>query len=216
MQIKGEMRMLPDPTPIRRRIDILTGKHEELVKRQASLVRQIEDLDAYLGIAGAVSEGLELLSDRLFSEIVETLEESLTAALHEVLGQPVRLRVEKSFKRGAVNMDFFLERDGEVENIMLGTGGSVANILSVGLRFFAISTLDRSKHRRFLVLDEQDCWLRPDLVPRLARIIHLAARTLGFQVLLISHHDVDYFDEYADRVFALRPSPEGVKVQQVK
>ena len=34
-------------------------------------------------------------------------------------------------------MDFFLERDGEVENIMLGTGGSVANILSVGLRFFA-------------------------------------------------------------------------------
>ena len=99
--------MLPDPPTIRRRIDILTGKHEELVKRQASLVRQIEDLDAYLGIAGAVSEGLELLSDRLFSEIVETLEESLTAALHEVLGQPVRLRVEKSFKRGADNKDFY-------------------------------------------------------------------------------------------------------------
>src|SRR5690606_2689377 len=104
------------------RIDVLTGKHEELVKRQESLARQIKDLDAYLGIAGAVSDGLELLSDRLFSEIVETLEESLTAALHEVLGQPVRLRVEKSFKRGAVNMDFFLERDGELENIMLGTG----------------------------------------------------------------------------------------------
>lgn len=207
---------LPDPTPVRRRLDVLIGKREELAARQKAIAKRVEELDAYLGIADAVSEGLELLSDRMFSEIVETLQESLTAALHEVLGQPVKLRVEKSFKRGAVNMEFALERDGEVEDIMLGTGGSVANILSVGLRFFAISTLDRARHRRFLVLDEQDCWLRPDLVPRLAHVIHLVAQTLGFQVLLISHHDVQFFDQYADRIFALRPTDEGVQVNIVK
>ena len=91
---------------------------------------------------------------------------------------------------------------------MRGQGGSVANILSVGLRMFALTTLDPSQHRRFLVLDEQDCWLRPDLVPRLVKIVHDAGRALGFQVLMISHHDATNFSRYADRIYRLTPTPE--------
>ena len=70
---------------------------------------------------------------------------------------------------------------------MRGQGGSVANIVSVGLRMFAITTLDERRHRRFLVLDEQDCWLHPDLVSKLVRIVQEAGAALGFQVLMISH-----------------------------
>jgi ABC-type branched-subunit amino acid transport system ATPase component len=79
---------------------------------------------------------------------------------------------------------------------------------------FALTTLDSSKHRPFLVLDEQDCWLRPDLVPKLVKIVHDAGQALGFQVLMISHHDVSIFENYADKIYALAPDGQGsVSVQ---
>ena len=74
---------------------------------------------------------------------------------------------------------------------------------------FALTTLDKSKHRRFLVLDEQDCWLRPDLVPKLVKIIKDAGRALGFQVLMVSHHDLMIFERYADRIYQFEPKGDG-------
>jgi predicted ATPase len=78
---------------------------------------------------------------------------------------------------------------------------------------FALTTLDERNHRRFLALDEQDCWLQPKLVPRLVKIVHEAGHALGFQVLMISHHDADYFKQYADKIYRLFPQGEkGVSV----
>ena len=76
---------------------------------------------------------------------------------------------------------------------MKGNGGSVANILSVCSRLFALTQLPEDTHRRFLVLDEQDCWLQPELIPRFAKIIHEAAKALNFQILVISHHNSNIF-----------------------
>ncbi|MFA9476972.1 hypothetical protein ACERK3_01570 [Phycisphaerales bacterium AB-hyl4] len=77
----------------------------------------------------------------------------------------------------------------------------------------ALTTLDAIRHRRFLVLGGQDCWLRPDLVPRLVKIVHDAGEALGFQVLMISHHDADSFEHYADRVYELAPQGGGVEAR---
>ena len=74
---------------------------------------------------------------------------------------------------------------------------------------FALTTLDEARHRRFLVLDEQDCWLRPDLVPKLVKMVHDAGKALGFQVLMISHHDIAIFERYADRIYTLTPDANG-------
>jgi predicted ATPase len=82
---------------------------------------------------------------------------------------------------------------------------------------FALTTLDEATHRRFLVLDEQDCWLHPDLVPRLVKIVHEAGTALGFQVLMVSHHDPDLFKAYADRVYQLLPEGgNGVSVKPLE
>jgi hypothetical protein len=130
-----------------------------------------------------------------------------------VLEQPIVLKVSRDYKRGVATIGFHVERNGRPEDIMKGQGGSVVNILSAGLRMFALTTLDPLIHRRFLVLDEQDCWLRPDLVPRLVKIVHDAGRARGFQVLLISHHDVSAFEQYADKNYQFIPTVDGVQVK---
>ena len=56
--------------------------------------------------------------------------------------------------------------------------------------------------------------LHPELVPRLVKIVHQAGRALGFQVLMISHHDVSIFEQYADRIYRFTPTPDGVRVDQ--
>lgn len=171
-------------------------------------------MEAGIQLAPAVAAALDALQGELFRALTSALEKNLTIALQEVLEQPIVFKARPTIRRNQVEIDFFIERAGEPEDIMRGQGGSVANILSVGLRIFALTTLDPAQHRRFLLLDEQDCWLRPDLVPRLVKIVHDAGRALGFQVILISHHDVASFRQYADRIYTFSPDTgQGVQVR---
>ena len=73
---------------------------------------------------------------------------------------------------------------------------------------FALTTLDPNQHRRFLVLDEQDCWLQRELVPHLVKIVHDAGKELGYQVIMISHHELSLFEEYADKIYRFIPRYE--------
>lgn len=202
------------PQAARKRVDRLVAAREQRVRESQRLARQFEELNHYLELAPKVSEALEKISEQLFQQLLHVVQEKLTIALTEVLEQPIRLCAEAGFKHKAASVDFWIEHDGHKEDIMQGQGGSVANVLSVGLRMFALATLDERLHRRFLVLDEQDCWLRPDLVPRLVKIVRDAGQALGFQVLMISHHDISIFEQYADKLIQLVPTADGVEVRE--
>jgi hypothetical protein len=204
------------PQAARRRLDILMGTQQALAVERDRADRQLARLNEYLQITDGVSLALDNLSEGMFGRIVQVLEENLTRALQEVLEQAIKLKVVRDFKRGTATIRFHIERDGEAEDIMRGQGGSVANILSIGLRMFALATLPPERHRRFLVLDEQDCWLRPDLVPRLVKMVHDAGRALGFQVLMISHHDIAAFDRFADKIYKFTPDRGGLRVTECR
>jgi DNA repair exonuclease SbcCD ATPase subunit len=202
------------PQSLRRSLDGLTGRLREIAAEREHRTARVAALEQYLSNAENVEKALQQLGDQLFGELARVIEDHLTQALQEVLGQPICLKVTQDFKRGAATLKFHLERGSEKEDIMKGTGGSVANILSVGLRLLALARLSSEKHRRFLILDEQDCWLAPDLVPKLVKIIHDAGRRLGFQVLMISHHASASFERYADRIYRFSPSETGVEVER--
>jgi hypothetical protein len=204
------------PLELRKRLDRLLDKRDDRVAHTRRLAGQFHELNRYLTIADQVTGALEQLSEQLFQQLLGIVEEKLTIALQEILDQPLKFCAHADFKRGAATVEFSICRDGHAEDVLRGQGGSVANILSVGLRMFALATLDPAEHRRFLVLDEQDCWLRPDLVPKLVKIVHEASQALGFQVIMISHHDVGVFEQYADRIFRFTPRGDGaVEVCQV-
>lgn len=170
---------------------------------------KLRELDDFLELVPRTSLLLEELTQSLFGEVLDDIERNLTHAIREILGQDRDVRMKREIQRNKLSVTFQIENDGQTESVLHGQGGSVCNILSVGLRLIALSQLDPARHRPFLVLDEQDCWLRPQLVPKLMELVGRIAGKLDLQVLVISHHPVDTFAVHADRIFTLRPSRGG-------
>jgi hypothetical protein len=194
---------------LERRLDRLSGVAEARVREFGAARTALGQVDAFLEMSPKVSSRLEELTRELFGEVLDEIETDLTHAVREILGQDRTVVSRREVKNNRLFIEFEMEQGGETEDILVGQGGSVCNILSVGLRLVALSQLDPARHRPFLVLDEQDCWLRPDLVPGFVRLIAAIADRLGIQVLYISHHPVDLFALEARRVFGLRPGREG-------
>ena len=192
-----------------RRLDRLSGVAEGRVREYAGAREALSRVTAFLDMAPRVAGRLEDLTRELFGEVLDEIETDLTHAVREILGQNRTVVSRREVKGNRLFIEFEMEQDGRTEDILVGQGGSVCNILSVGLRLIALSQLDPAVHRPFLVLDEQDCWLRPDLVPGFVRLIAAIADRLDLQVLYISHHPVDHFANQARRVFALRPGREN-------
>jgi ABC-type glutathione transport system ATPase component len=197
-------------------LERLFGRREDREQEARRVQGELACHEASLLIADKVTDALESLSQHLFRKLLATVETQVSKALQEILDQPIKLCAEVDFKRDATAVMFEIDREGNREDALLGQGGSVANVISVGLRLLALATLPKSEHRGFLVLDEQDCWLRADLVPTLVKIVAHTGRALGFQVVMISHHDVAIFEKYADKIYRLAPMMGGVvRVQEV-
>jgi DNA repair exonuclease SbcCD ATPase subunit len=202
---------------LERRFDRLEARAASLVSEHGRSRTELARAEEFLALAPAVQERLERLSDELFGEALDEIQENLTRAIREILGQERTVASTREVKAGRLHVSFHIEQEGQVEDILHGQGGSVCNILSVGLRLVALSQLDPGRHRPFLVLDEQDCWLRPDLVPRFMGTIRKIADRMGFQVLIISHHPIDLFATKAQRIYGLKASREsGVAVEVIR
>ncbi|QJB58383.1 hypothetical protein [Pseudodesulfovibrio sp. zrk46] len=205
---------------IERRLDRLSalaeGLHVEHERVRAVLASERD----FLVLAPKARDRLEELSKALFGQILDEVELNLTHAVREILGQDRVVTTEREVKNNRLQIHFQIQNQGneeEIEDIMTGQGGSVCNILSVGLRLIALSQLPDERHRPFLVLDEQDCWLKPALIPKFMKLINEIAQRLELQLLVISHHPLDLFAGAADRIFELRPDKEaGATVKRVK
>jgi ABC-type glutathione transport system ATPase component len=202
---------------LERRLDRLEARAERAVQEHADAGKALAATAEFLALAPSAAAHLEELTKKLFGELLDEVETNLTHAVREILGQDRTVTSVRQIKNNRLHVDFQMEQDGAVEDVLVGQGGSVCNILSTGLRLIALSQLDPARHRPFLVLDEQDCWLKPELVPKFMHLISKIARKLGLQVLVISHHPVDLFATHAQRIYGLKPSREhGVVLELLR
>lgn len=213
-------RQASDLRSVERRLDRLSGLAESLHGEHGRVRSSLVSVDDFLVLAPKAQDTLEELSKALFGKILDEVEANLTHAIREILGQDRVVSTVREVKNNRLQIHFQIQNQGkedEVEDILTGQGGSVCNILSVGLRLIALSQLPEQNHRPFLVLDEQDCWLKPALIPKFMKLINAISDKLNLQLLVISHHPLDLFAEAADRIFELRPDREaGAVVSRVK
>ena len=82
------------PFAARRQADRLIDRREERVRKSGQLAKSFEQINAYLAIAGKVTDALEQLNEQLFKQLLGIVQEKLTIALQEILDQPIAFRAK--------------------------------------------------------------------------------------------------------------------------
>lgn len=121
-------------------------------------------------------------------------EELLTSLIQEVIpGKDDQIVLTSSMKNNRATLDIDVMSNGNLESVYDDKGGSISNIVAMGLRFIVLA---RHPNRRVLMLDEADCHLRTEYIPAFAAVMNQLAIKLGIQVIYISHHPVNHFIGY--------------------
>lgn len=200
--------MTPELSTLQRSRLQLELEHNQAHAQYKALHTQVSQHQARLSWQPEVRSVLEKLQAKEHERQVGAYEKLLTALLQDVLPGYREVVLKLYTHRSAPALDLNIRKGlGEpLENILSGTGGSVANIISAGLRIIA---LIRSGKRRFLVLDEADCWIKPIWAPKFAAVIQQMALQMGVQVLMISHHEESLFPMISHKL-RLEKGPAGL------
>lgn len=196
-----------------RRIAVRKGEQATLLSRKDRLDREVGLAKGRLAQKPKVDLFLEELQAEAHARRVGDFEKLLTALVLEVLPGEKPIGLDLEVERGQPSLDIVSRITAEwSEDIYEDQGGALTNIVVLGLRMIAVV---RSGMRRFLVLDESDCWVKGERVPTFYGVVKDAARKVGVQCFVISHHDVASFSEGID-VARLHGNPErreGVEVE---
>lgn len=183
--------------------NILQGQNESMNLEKLEIVEQVKEANKFIVSQPTMLNFLKQLQTSLHQKNIGVFNQLLTYFVQDVLKKDKEIALDLYTYRNLPALKISAKNGGFPEDIYKGNGGSVANIVSAGLRLIALSRLN---HRKFIVLDEPDCWLEASHIPLFAKVIGEIATKLKIQTILISHHPWTYFQDYA-RVINL--APEG-------
>jgi len=169
----------------------LNGVRKADTDSRNRLVTEVSEAKARNGLGEEVARIFDALQKRAHERSVGAFERLLSAILRDVLPEEGAVRLLPQFKNNTTWLDVSLEKDGKLEDLVDGNGGAVTNVVCAGLRFAALS---RTKNRRLMILDEPDCWLKPERVPAFVRVIAQVSQQTQTQTFFITHHDPSYFE----------------------
>lgn len=169
------------------------------------------DLKSLVELNPSVTDFLKLLQLKQHENSVGTYEKLLTSLLMEVLPGYREVILNLTTVRQSPALDVLIKKDpnNPAEDVIRGTGGSVTNIIVAGFRIISVV---RSGKRKFLLLDEADCWLKDDYFPSFSKMLKEVSEKLGVQILLISHDKNSYFSGVIDHQVEIYKDNDG-KIQ---
>lgn len=164
----------------------LEGREKALTTQEKNLSSAIKDLMAVLSVRAETDLFLKTLQDQINMATIGVFEKLLTAIVQDTLPHdPREVKMAITVKNDAPHLDIFVkDMFGNEEDILNDNGGALTNAICMGLRF---ATIVRTKSRKFLILDEPDCWVYPDLVPAFFNVIHRISEKVGIQTLIVTH-----------------------------
>lgn len=176
-----------------RRIAIARGEQNAIDARKAELENSVGLAKGRLDRKKDVEKFIEELQADAHAKRVGDFEKLLSALVMEVLPGEKPVGLDLEIERGQPSLDIVSRVAADLsEDIFEDQGGALTNIVVLGLRMIAVV---RSGMRRFIVLDEPDCWIKNERVPAFYTVVKEAARKIGMQCLVISHHDTSKFAE---------------------
>lgn len=179
---------------------LLQGQKITLKQEQDQIIEKVKKAKHWLAKEPDYLNFLKHLQRILHEKNIGAFSELLSYFVRDVLKKDKDIVMELYTYHNLPALKIESMNQGERENIVEGNGGSIANIVSTGLRLIALSRLP---NRKFIILDEPDCWLKPEHIPIFAKIIGEISTQLNIQTVIISHHHWSYFKDYG-RVIELK------------
>ncbi|MGU3656264.1 hypothetical protein [Methylobacterium fujisawaense] len=191
----------------------LCDRREELVRTEAETVRDVGLAKGRQQLRPAIEAFVEQLQADAHRRNVGSYETLLSLIAKEVIPTAGAIGLDLSVKRSLPALDIFVRKaGGGRSDIFEDQGGALTNAVSTGLRLIASV---KSGRRKLVVLDETDCWIKPDRVRSYLKVVHETSSELALQTILISHHDPAFLPEGVplSRVEGVPESEEGVRIE---
>lgn len=178
----------------------LQARLDVLREEEARTLREKQKHEVTLEKVPVALELLQALYEQSSGELIRSCEDAMSDAVQAVVDSKSRIGIDAEVSNNQIRANIGTAqylKDGTriLRDIMSNEGGGLTNVVSTSLR--AISIV-RSGQRRFMILDEPNCWLNPSQIPAFSRIIEGIARRAGFQIIMLTHHGVDNFDADAN------------------
>lgn len=193
LETEDVRKMHANVSELAKRLAASKGEHAALGRRKAELERNVGLAKGRLDRKKDVEKFIEEIQSEAHAKRVGSFERLLTALVSEVLPGEKPIGFELDIERGQPSLDIVSRVGADLtEDIFEDQGGALTNIVVLGLRMIAVV---RSGMRRFIVLDEPDCWVKTERVPSFYSVVKDAAKKLGMQCFVISHHNTSIFSE---------------------
>jgi DNA repair ATPase RecN len=183
-----------------------TGAYNALMSQKNNFISEMSLAHNYINKKDRILSLIMEIKERLQSKDISFIEDLLTSLVNDVIPHNRdEVKIISKAENNRLSLDIFVKDGDKYRNVFVDKGGSIQNIISIGLRLI---TLSRSRNRRFVVFDEADQGIKVDYIPRLAEILFDLSKSLGIQILYISHHDTVCF-EGKSKIIKLRLDKEG-------
>lgn len=169
------------------RIANILQVHEGVIKSEREdIIARVTEAKKFIAKKADLLNFLQKLQVALQQKSIDVFSQLLTYFVKDVLKKDDKeIKLDLYTLRGMPALKIEANNNGMPENIYDGNGGSITNIVSAGLRLIALSRLS---HRKFIVLDEPDCWMEVRNVPLFTKTISEIANKLKIQTVMVSHY----------------------------
>lgn len=182
--------MLENWNKAHRECDILSAQYNVALDRQRGLLAVKSRAERELDRIPVALELLQALYDRVSGALIGSCETAMTDAVRAIIGDETIIGIEAKCHRNQTKVSIgtaLKVNDGTrvLRDIVRDEGGGLTNVVTMILRMIAVG---RSGQRRFIILDEPDCFLNPTQITPFFEIIKDMVDKAGFQIVLLTHH----------------------------
>lgn len=196
---------MPDLALLQRQYHVLKGRRDLLDEQVATATRELATASREVLAADTALALLHTVRDETTARMQGTVAELCTDGLRVVFGDPeLRLEIRSVERRGVVESDLVLVRDGLETSPLEGNGGGLVADAAAMMRLVLVRLLSLRGIMPLLVMDEPFAALSEDRREAMAETLYQIAQALGIQVLTVTHADEFalgnvYRVEWADR-----------------
>lgn len=171
-------------------LNILKTQYKKLYENEKIYSKNLENIEKAQFIIKEVGKNLQ-------NKIKVNIEELVTDCIQDVFNENYDFKMNYIFKRNRIEVDMYLEKDGNKFYPVESNGGGIIDIISFALRL-SLFLLQKNKEN-IIILDEPFRFLSIDLQERSGELLQKLSEKLNIQFIIITHSDI--LSNYGDKIF---------------